>query len=141
MKMKKAKDTRGFTLAELSIVMALIAILATMIVSFTSLTALRTEQAERRTDFMDAATAYRTAVSDGFAAMDKPQSEGFFYAADADGLTIGAEDFPLPDEIDTVTVETNGALLRITVKSTELSLSESFVIASHCGATFREVTP
>lgn len=141
MKMKTVKDTRGFTLAELSIVMALIAILATMIVSFTSLTALRTEQAERRTDFMDAATAYRTAVSDGFAAMDKPQSEGFFYAADADGLTIGAEDFPLPDEIDTVTVETNGALLRITVKSTELSLSESFVIASHCGATFREVTP
>ena len=141
MKMKTVKDTRGFTLAELSIVMALIAILATMIVSFTSLTALRTEQAERRTDFMDAATAYRTAVSDGFAAMDRPQSEGFFYAADADGLTIGAEDFPLPDEIDTVTVETNGALLRITVKSTELSLSESFVIASHCGATFREVTP
>ena len=119
--MRKTKTNRGFTLMELTIVMALVAIIAVMIASFTSLTSLRTKQAGQRTEFMDAVTAYRTRVTDGFAAMDKPQSEGFFYAANADGLTIGAEDFPLPDEIDRVTADTNGTLLRITVTNEALS--------------------
>ena len=140
--MKSTKGTRGFTLVELSIVMALIAIIAAMIVSFTSLTSLRTRQAERRTDFMNAVSLYRTAVTNGFAEMDEPNDgeDPRFSCTVGDGkITIGEKDFSLPEELDRVTAEANesGTLLRITVENEALSLSESFIIASHCGATFQ----
>ena len=129
------KQARGFTLVELSIVMALLAILAVMIVSFTSLTSLRTKQATARTDCMDAFSAYRTAVTDGFAAMDEGGT--FTFSAENGALVIGEKTFaPASDKIDRIEAETNGALLRITMTSDALSLTESFVIASHCGATF-----
>ena len=127
--------TRGFTLVELSVVMALLAILAVMIVSFTSLTSLRTKQATARTDCMDAFSAYRTAVTDGFAEMDK--SDTFSFRVENGVLVIGTETFaPDADRIDGITAETNDTLLRITITNDTLSLTESFVIASHCGATF-----
>ena len=131
------KQARGFTLVELSVVMALLAILAVMIVSFTSLTSLRTKQATARTDCMDAFSAYRTAVTDGFAEMDK--SDTFSFRVENGVLVIGTETFaPDADRIDGITAKTNdnGTLLRITITNDTLSLTESFVIASHCGATF-----
>lgn len=136
--MKKPTGTRGFTLVELSIVMALVAILAVMIVSFTSLTSLRVKQASARADFMDDVADYRIAVIDGFAEID---ANSTFDVSVENGrvLHIGEAQFDdIPDGIDCVTAETNGTLLRITVENTALSLSEGFVIASHCGATFTE---
>lgn len=134
--MKSRSNTRGFTLVELSIVMALVAILAVMIVSFTSLTSLRVRQATARTDFMDAVADYRAGVTDGFALIDTNTTKPFTVSVDGRELKIGGEPFTLPDGIDRVTAETNGTLLRVTLTNDSLSLSESFVIASHCGATF-----
>lgn len=135
--MKSRSNTRGFTLVELSIVMALVAILAVMIVSFTSLTSLRVRQATARTDFIDAVADYRAGVTDGFALIDEKNAV-FIVSADGASLTVGQKDFPCPDGIDRVTAETNenGTLLRVTLTNDSLSLTESFVIASHCGATF-----
>ena len=136
----KKTNTRGFTLVELSVVMALVAILLVMIVSFTSLTSLHTQESAARGDFMAACTDYRAAVTDGFSLIDTKETEfSWLVSEDGDVLTIGTSTFALPEHLDRVTVETNatGTLLRITVTNETLSLSESFVIASHCGATFQ----
>ena len=134
--MKNRNDRRGYTLVELTVVMALIVILTGMIISFTSLTSFRVKQATAATDCMDAFTEYREGVTEGFALIDAYRE----FEVEADGalLTIGDMDFTPSEHIDSVTVETNGngTLLRITVLNDRLSLSESFVIASHCGATF-----
>lgn len=143
----KKTSTQGFTLVELSVVMALVAILLVMILSFTSLTSLHTQEADLRGDFMAACTDYRAAVTDGFSMIDKVMSDEnnhaipFGCSTDGGVLRIGPSSFPLPEHLDSVTIETNtsGTLLRVTMTSDELSLTESFVIASHCGATF-EVT-
>ena len=132
--MKNRNDRRGYTLVELTVVMALIVILTGMIISFTSLTSFRVKQATAATDCMDAFTEYREGVTEGFALID--ESGEFEVKADGALLRIGDKDFPPSEHIDSVTVETNGTLLRITVLNDRLSLSESFVIASHCGATF-----
>ena len=133
--MKNRNDRRGYTLVELTVVMALIVILTGMIISFTSLTSFRVKQATAATDCMDAFTEYREGVTEGFALIDAADTS-FSVVADGALLTIGGKDFPPSEHIDSVTVETNGTLLRITVLNDRLSLSESFVIASHCGATF-----
>ena len=132
--MKNRNDRRGYTLVELTVVMALIVILTGMIISFTSLTSFRVKQATAATDCMDAFTEYREGVTEGFALIDA--SGTFAVLADGALLKIGDKDFAPSEHIDSVTVETNGTLLRITVLNDRLSLSESFVIASHCGATF-----
>ena len=134
--MKNRNDRRGYTLVELTVVMALIVILTGMIISFTSLTSFRVKQATAATDCMDAFTEYREGVTEGFALIDAASDTPFLVVVDGALLTIGDMDFPPSEHIDSVTVETNGTLLRITVLNDRLSLSESFVIASHCGATF-----
>ena len=132
--MKNRNDRRGYTLVELTVVMALIVILTGMIISFTSLTSFRVKQATAATDCMDAFTEYREGVTEGFALIDEARK--FEFSTDGALLTIGGKTFTPSEHIDSVTVETNGTLLRITVLNDRLSLSESFVIASHCGATF-----
>ena len=132
--MENAKRARGFTLVELSIVMGLVAILTAMIVSFTSLTSLRVRQATAAVDCMDAFAEYRQTVTDGFALIDA--SGAFTVLADGALLKINDKDFPPSEHIDRVTVETNETLLRITLENDLLSIRESFVIASHCNATF-----
>ena len=132
----KKTSTQGFTLVELSIVMALVAILLVMILSFTSLTSLHTQEAALRGDFMAACTDYRTAVTEGFALIDTADAAFSWSVSDEGVLTVGSASFALPEHIDTVTAEANGALLRVTMVNEALSLSESFVIASHCGASF-----
>ena len=134
--MKNRNDRRGYTLVELTVVMALIVILTGMIISFTSLTSFRVKQATAATDCMDAFTEYREGVTEGFALIDAASDTPFSVVAVGALLTIGDMDFTPSEHIDSVTVETNGTLLRITVLNDRLSLSESFVIASHCGATF-----
>lgn len=133
--MENAKRARGFTLVELSIVMGLVAILTAMIVSFTSLTSLRVRQATAAVDCMDAFAEYRQTVTDGFALIDTKEGE---FAVSTDGalLKINDKDFPPSEHIDRVTAQTNETLLRITLENDLLSIRESFVIASHCGATF-----
>lgn len=136
--MKNRNDRRGYTLVELTVVMALIVILTGMIISFTSLTSFRVKQATAATDCMDAFTEYREGVTEGFALIDAASDTPFLVKADGALLKIGDMVFTPSEHIDSVTVETNGngTLLRITVLNDRLSLSESFVIASHCGATF-----
>lgn len=147
----QSRARRGFTLVELAVVMAILAILSTAIIAFTTLTSHRVKDADARADFMDACTAYRLAVTRSFAEVDTKVcfTVGTGEAEGAPVLEIGTDDstvkIPLPEggTIDALTLtvqaptEDGNRLLRIEVGSTALGLSESFVIASHCGATFQ----
>lgn len=144
----QSRARRGFTLVELAVVMAVLAILSTAIIGFTTLTSHRVKDADARADFMDACTAYRLAVTRSFAEVDTSEVCFTVGTGEAEGvpvLEIGTVKIPLPEggTIDALTLtvqaptEDGYRLLRIEVGSTALGLSESFVIASHCGATFQ----
>ena len=127
------RQRRGITLVELTVVMAITAIITLMIVSLSTLISAQVKQNDARADFLANVTSFRTSLQQQFAEKDTSATE-----FDVSKLDL-TENF---EYIDSVTYEINdGAgeskkLLKITVKSTTLNQEQSFVLVSRLGATF-----
>ena len=126
------RHSRGFTLVELAIVMALLALVGVVVVGFVTLVAGQTDRINARTDFMEDALELRGVLERAFAAQDAKDaeilvSEVLSLAVPPESLSVSAEIYP-----------SNAGILRVTVSETETGSVYRFLLASHCGATFTE---
>ncbi len=130
---------RGFTLIELTIVMAITAIIATMIVSFSVLISAQVKKNNIRADFINSVASLQTDLQKEFAAID---SETTFIVTENDkgikfeDTTILLESYKYIDHIE-IRVNEEKNLLKIILSNDDLGEAQSFLIYSHCGANFR----
>ena len=116
----KKLNKRGFTLVELTIVMAITAIISAMIVSFSVLISAQTRKNNLRADFLEAVIELRTDLQKQFAESN--------YDYDNLSSCISGKN----DENITITLDKqeSGPLIKITVTHTKLSESQSFTLIS-----------
>ena len=135
------RQRRGMTLVELTVVMAITAIISVMIVSFSTLISAQVKKNDARVLFLQDASDFRVAVQQFFAEVDAPDST-FTVNVEGKEITFNGEktfDFSAYEAIDGVALETNGALLKITLTSNGGEV-QSFLLFSHCGASFTGVS-
>ena len=146
----KKLNKRGFTLIELTMVMAISAIISAMIISFCTLISAQTKKNELRADFMQNVTDLRRDLQIAFAEVDgrllNEQGEPLPYHFIVDGESIKLEnsafDFSLNAyeyidtvEIDTVEISTNESnkIFKVVLTNNSLSETQSFVLISKVG--------
>ena len=146
----KKLNKRGFTLIELTMVMAISAIISAMIISFCTLISAQTKKNELRADFMQNVTDLRRDLQIAFAEVDgrllNEQGEPLPYHFIVDGDSIKLEnyafDFSLNAyeyidtvEIDTVEISTNESnkIFKVVLTNNSLSETQSFVLISKVG--------
>ena len=147
----KKLNKRGFTLIELTIVIAIMAIIAVMIVSFTTLISAQVNKNNLRADFMEQALTLRTDLQVEFAEIDgnlqdengNKVSEYLFTVNTADKtLNIENTSFSFSwndyEYIDEVNVSSNGNVVKIILINKALSETQSFVLTSKTGGKFIE---
>ena len=113
-------NRRGFTLVELTMVMAITAIISVMIVSFSTLISAQTRKNNLRADFLESVITLRTDLQKQFADYNYDYNELSKYIS---GIT--------EDDITIVsTPQEDGKLIKITVTNTKLNESQSFTLLS-----------
>ena len=132
------RQSRGFTLVELAIVMALLALVGVVVVGFVTVVSGQARTVNARADFMEATLSFRCDLERAFAEGDAPGEASVSFS---DGvLTVGAASLSLSDYPEITDVETelsaDKTLLKIILTSDESREASSFLLASHCGATF-----
>ncbi len=137
---KDRRHNRGFTLVEMAIVMALLALVGTVVVGYATLVSEQTRTVNERADFMEATLTFRGDLERAFAEGD---ALGEASVSFSDGvLTVGTASLLLSDypEISDVETElsTDKTLLKIILTNEEIRETSSFLLASHCGAIFIE---
>ena len=136
------RQRRGVTLVELTAVMAITAIISLMIVSFSTLISAQVKKNDARADFLQDVSSFRTVVKESFSQWDT--AEKFFIRVDEEGekLYFNSEEILFSDytTIDGVAVECQDGLLKIIVTNEDLKAEQSFLLFSHCGATFEGVS-
>ncbi|MBO5737315.1 MAG: type II secretion system protein [Clostridia bacterium] len=129
-KCNKKLNKRGFTLIELTMVMAISAIIATMIVSFCTLISAQTKKNELRADFMQDVIDLRTDLQVAFAEIDN----GGEITTDDNIPKIGDNKLSFDKEsyayIDEITFTAQGKILKVTVSNSTLSEPQSFILIS-----------
>lgn len=125
----RERRRRGFTLVELVIVMALLALIGTVTVGFVTLVSGQTHRVNARADFADAAFAYRTALEDEFAKNDKNAD----FPVDA---VRSLADHSAFASVETDIYDENPAILKVTLYGTEEGCVYHFLLASRCGGRF-----
>ncbi len=118
----KKLNNRGFTLIELTIVMAITAIISVMIVSFSVLISAQVKKNNLRADFLEAVIALRSDLQKEFAEIDPPALD-----LENPGLSFSLESY---EYIDDVTFSTNGKILKVTVENETLGEEQSFILIS-----------
>ena len=134
------RQRRGVTLVELTAVMAITAIISLMIVSFSTLISAQVKKNDTRADFLQDASSFRVAVQQYFSAIDESEKE-FIVTVEENTLAFDDDnhfDFSSYKTVDGVAVEANAQLLKITLTNDTLNTKQSFIIFSHCGASFAE---
>ena len=142
MKLRKVKklNTRGFTIVELTMVMAIASIIAVMIVSFSVLISAQVKKNNLRADFMQATVDFRNDLQKEWGKIDG--SENLIFEVNNPEKHIKFEDSEaLPFEwasyeyIDEVSIERQEKIIKITVLNKQLGESErqSFVLISKVG--------
>ena len=145
----KKLNKRGFTLIELTMVMAISAIISAMIISFCTLISAQTKKNELRADFMQNVTDLRTDLQIAFAEVDgsllNEQGEPLPYHFIVDGENIKLENYSAFDfslnayeYIDNITLtpSDNRKILRVTLQNSDLNEYQNFVIISKTGNVF-----
>ena len=126
----KKLNKRGFTLIELTMVMAISAIIATMIVSFCTLISAQTKKNELRADFMQDVIDLRTDLQVAFAEIDN----GGTITTTDNIPKIGDNELSFYKEsyayIDEITFDVEGKILKVTVSNSTLSEPQSFILIS-----------
>ena len=135
---RDARQSRGFTLVELAIVMALLALVGVVVVGFVSLVSGQARTVNARADFMEATLTFRNDLEAAFSVVDAPAE---MPVSCVDGLlTVGTASLSLSDypELAGIEIElsANKTLLKIILTNREGDETSSFLLASHCGATF-----
>ena len=149
----KKLNKRGFTLIELTIVMAITAIISVMIVSFTTLISAQVNKNDLRADFMEQVLTLRTDLQTEFAKVDGTivtDNEGnpipYRFTVDVVEKTLNIEntsftftwnDYEYIDSIE-LSASENGEILKVILTNSSLSESQSFVLISKTGGLFVE---
>ncbi len=129
----KRHHRRGFTVIELTVVLAVSAIIFTMVASFSALVSGQGKRSRLRADFLSAVSDCKLTLQTQCAELD-----------DADKGVISVSDFNVPQSdlyTYTLTPMEEGKYLKCTFTHTSEGLKDevSFLLASHCGLTFSEV--
>ena len=141
----KKLNKRGFTLIELTIVMAITAIISVMIVSFTTLISAQVNKNDLRADFMEQVLTLRTDLQTEFAKVDGTVTE-YHFTVDVVEKTLNIEntsftftwnDYEYIDSIE-LSASENGKILKVILTNSSLSESQSFVLISKTDGLFGE---
>ena len=159
----KLRDRRGFTLFELIIALALLAIVSVCIVTFTTMASNQLSQVSARTAFLESAREFKSDFRTAFAEFDTLSAENFStenpdsenpsnvtvtpnqYQVTTDGKEFKLNNKPLIDlnaedysEILTISFNINdtGKILKITLTSST-SNTYTFTVTSRTGSTFK----
>ena len=127
----KKLNKRGFTLVELTIVMAITAIISVMIVSFSVLISAQVRKNNLRADFLESVITLRTDLQKQFAEVD---GKVISISEDKKTLKIDNNTFPFDwakyEYIDDFEFYAQGDIIKIIVFNTKLSESQSFTLLS-----------
>ena len=122
MKKRAIHNRQGFTLVELTIVMAITAIISVMIVSFSALISAQVKKNNLRADFLESVISLRSDLQKKFAEIDSPTLN-----LENHGLSLDKEKYAY---IDDVTFSTKGKILKVTVENETLGEKQSFILIS-----------
>ena len=117
----KKLNKRGFTLVELTIVMAISAIISVMIVSFAVLISAQVKKNNLRADFLESVITLRTDLQKKFA-----EDNSQFDIEDPD-FSFDLEEYEYIDDVD---FSCQGKILKVVVKNESLNEEQSFVLIS-----------
>ena len=150
MKLRNAKklNMRGFTIVELTMVMAISAIIAVMIVSFSVLISAQVKKNQLRADFMQATVDFRNDLYKEFGKVDGTATTNpdnpllYTVTVEDDIIKIENPSFSFQwneyEYISNVSVDAENGILRVTLGNEELNETQSFVLISKCGGEFEE---
>ena len=142
---------KGFTLAELVIVMALLAIVTVMIVSFSVLMSKQVGDNTARSSFLDSVVTLKSDLTNKLSTIDEKGAtitvtvdntakELTFISNKAENkFTYSFTDLKHLDEINLEIIEgadNTAPLLKIIVISTELNITQTFTLPSRTAAEF-----
>ena len=129
----KKLNKRGFTLIELTIVMAITAIISVMIVSFTTLISAQVNKNDLRADFMEQVLTLRTDLQTEFAKVDNGGEitvDNNTPKIDNNELSFNSDSY---EYIDDITFEAKGDILKVVAYNEKLDETQSFVLISKVG--------
>ncbi len=126
---KTRHKRRGFTIVELTVVLAVSAIVLTMIASFSALVSGQVKRNRLRTDFLSAVSDCKLALQTQCAELDGAGAEISVEALIANIIDTQSNLYDCDYTI-------NGNYLKFTFTNEQLKDEVSFILASHCGATF-----
>ena len=129
----KKLNKRGFTLIELTMVMAIAAIISVMIVTLTSLISAQVNKNDLRADFMEDVLNLRTELQIEFAEIDDGSPISItdnVVKIDDSTLSFDRESYKYIDEI---TFDVHGNILKVFARNSTLNEIQSFVLISKVG--------
>jgi prepilin-type N-terminal cleavage/methylation domain-containing protein len=138
-KNRKKLNKRGFTLVELTVVMAITAIISVMIVTTATLISAQVKKNGLRADFMQSVVDFRSDLQIQFAEVDGT-SPTFTVTEDNKSIqfentTISLDSY---EYIDRIEIKTQGEILKVTLTNARLEESQSFVLISKTSGTFEK---
>ena len=126
----KKLNKRGFTLIELTMVMAISVIISAMIISFCTLISAQTKKNELRADFMQNVTDLRTDLQIAFAEVDDGGEitvDNNIPKIDNNELSFNLDSY---EYIDKITFTPHGDILKVVAYNETLDETQSFVLIS-----------
>ena len=123
-KNRKKLNKRGFTLVELTVVMAISAIISVMIVTTATLISAQVKKNGLRADFMQAVVDFRSDLQIQFAEVDNGGE------IDSNELSYDLKKY---EYIDDITFDKQGDILKVVVSNSKLGESQSFILISKVG--------
>ena len=137
---KRTWRKKGFTLIELTVVIAVLAIISTVIVTFSSLISAQVTRSNARADFLRYSSAFKTDLQTAFAEFDSDTVFTVSIDNENNVLSFGDDNKFVFDAYGefSLSVETkeNSSLLKCIMKNQSLGLEQTFLISSRCGARF-----
>ena len=141
------KNKRGFTLWELTIVIAILGIISAMVVSFSALISAQNKKNNLRSDFMDTVIEFRTNLQTYFANnVDTADKSGtiivsvstqqpHIYFDVKHEATFPWGSYNRINKVE-LSISDDKTLLKVRVWNRELDESQSFLLHSNLGAKF-----
>ena len=134
-KNRKKLNKRGFTLVELTVVMAISAIISVMIITTATLISAQVKKNGLRADFMQAVVDFRSDLQIQFAEIDNGgeisiTNEDKTVKIDSDALFYDLKKY---EYIDDITFKKQGDILKVVVSNSKLGESQSFILISKVG--------
>ena len=134
-KNRKKLNKRGFTLVELTVVMAISAIISVMIITTATLISAQVKKNGLRADFMQAVVDFRSDLQIQFAEIDNGgeisiTNEDKTIKIDSNELSYDLEKY---EYIDDITFDKQGDILKVVVSNRKLGESQSFILISKVG--------